>query len=173
MTRRTRAGRGQGQTLAEFALALPVFLVIILGLFDVGRAVFVYNAMTNAAREGARLAIVNQDEGLVAARAQAMAFGVEITTVPTDLVRYYRQSPNAADVESNDPCDNADPENPIATGCIAVVSTEASWRAITPVIGQLIGPITVRARSELPIEFVCPSASIPAFATADTCPKQP
>ena len=53
--------RGHGQSLVEFALVLPVFILVLVSLFDLGRAVFVYNTLTNAAREGARLAIVNQD----------------------------------------------------------------------------------------------------------------
>ena len=34
--------------------------MLLLAIFDLGRAVFAYNDITNAAREGARLAIVNQ-----------------------------------------------------------------------------------------------------------------
>ena len=34
----------------------------LVALFDLGRAVFSYNTLTNAAREGARMAIVNQDK---------------------------------------------------------------------------------------------------------------
>ena len=52
--------RSRGQALVEFALALPVLLVIFMGLFDFGRAVFAYNSLSNAAREGARVAIVDQ-----------------------------------------------------------------------------------------------------------------
>ena len=37
---------------------LPILLVILAGLFDFGRAYRTYQAITNAAREGARLAVV-------------------------------------------------------------------------------------------------------------------
>ena len=49
-----------GQALAEFALVFPIAILILLAVFDVGRAVFAYNGLTNAAREGARLAAVTR-----------------------------------------------------------------------------------------------------------------
>ena len=48
-----------GQSLIEFALILPLFLLIVTGLFDVGRAVFQENTLAYAAREGTRYAIVH------------------------------------------------------------------------------------------------------------------
>ena len=165
--------RDRGQALPEFALVIPVFLLIIFGLFDVGRAVFMYNGLTNAAREAARLAIVNQDEALVLQRAEDMALGSGITTAAADVVAFYRRNPDTDDVESNEPCDNSDPEHSIAVGCVAVVIVEAPWEPITPLIGNIIGPITLTGRSELPIEFVCPNPGIAAYATAANCPRQP
>ena len=171
MKRQTRSSRGQ--TLAEFALVIPIFLLILMGIFDVGRAVFIYNGLTNAAREGARLAIVNQDGTSVLQRAQAMSFGVGLTTAPADIAAYYRQNPDTDDVESNEPCDNSDDEHAIAVGCIAVVEADAMWQPITPIIGSIVGPISMTARSELAIEFVCPNPAFPAYATSDLCRKQP
>ena len=55
-----RFGRDDGaQSLVEFALVLPVILLIITGLFDAGRAVWQENTLAYAAREGTRYAIVN------------------------------------------------------------------------------------------------------------------
>jgi hypothetical protein len=45
-----------GQGLVEFALVLPVFMFILFGLFDVGKLVYTNATLSNAAREGARLA---------------------------------------------------------------------------------------------------------------------
>jgi Flp pilus assembly protein TadG len=45
----------KGQSLVEFALLLPLFVLIIVGVFDLGRAFFAYIAISNAAREGARV----------------------------------------------------------------------------------------------------------------------
>ncbi len=48
----------KGQSLVEFALLLPLLLILVMGLFDVGRAVFYYSVLNTAVREGTRYAIV-------------------------------------------------------------------------------------------------------------------
>lgn len=53
-----RAHPSRGQTLVEFALVLPVFLVMLFGLLDAGRYVYMSSVISQAAREGARLAAV-------------------------------------------------------------------------------------------------------------------
>jgi len=47
-----------GQSLVEFALVVPIFLVMLFGLFDAGRYVYMNSVLSQAAREGARLAAV-------------------------------------------------------------------------------------------------------------------
>lgn len=42
-----------GQSLVEFALVLPLLLVLILGAMDIGRMFYTKMVLTNAAREGA------------------------------------------------------------------------------------------------------------------------
>jgi len=46
----------KGQALVEFALALPIFLLIVYGLLEAGRLIFVYAAVTTASREAVRYA---------------------------------------------------------------------------------------------------------------------
>ena len=48
-----------GQSLIEFAIILPLLLLIITGLFDVARATWQENTLAYAAREGTRYAIVH------------------------------------------------------------------------------------------------------------------
>jgi len=57
----------RGQSLVEFALLLPLMLLIITGLFDVARAVWEENTLAYAAREGTRYAIVHGSYGTPAA----------------------------------------------------------------------------------------------------------
>jgi Flp pilus assembly protein TadG len=162
--------RSRGQALVEFALVFPIALIVLFGIFDVGRLVFMYTGLTNAAREGARLAIVNQDVGRVEQRVQDTAFGSAISNigdVSDPVVAYYREDPDIDDPTANPECAT------IATGCVAVVTARVEWSAITPIIGSIIGPITLTGRSELPIELVCPNIKYPIYATADLCPKQP
>ena len=56
----TSAARRPGQrsqALIEFALVSPVLLLLTFGVVDVGRAVFYYDTLNHAAREGARAAV--------------------------------------------------------------------------------------------------------------------
>lgn len=53
----------RGQSLVEFALLLPLMLLIITGLFDVARAVWQENTLSYAAREGTRYLIVHGSQG--------------------------------------------------------------------------------------------------------------
>ncbi|MGH2445250.1 MAG: TadE family protein, partial [Candidatus Limnocylindria bacterium] len=70
--------RGRGQSMVEFALILPIFILVLVGLFDVGRAVYAYNTVNNAAREAGRLAIVDQYEDHVKDEAVAAASGIGV-----------------------------------------------------------------------------------------------
>ncbi len=57
-----------GQSLVEFTMILPIFLVLMFGLVDFGRAFYTWLLVTNAAREGARVAAVQADSSSVDAR---------------------------------------------------------------------------------------------------------
>ena len=57
--RRFLSHSDDGQSMIEFALILPLFLLIVTGVFDVGRAVWQENTLAYAAREGTRYAIVH------------------------------------------------------------------------------------------------------------------
>ena len=47
----------EGAQLVEFALVLPLFLALVVGIFDFGQAYNLKQKLNNAAREGARFAI--------------------------------------------------------------------------------------------------------------------
>jgi hypothetical protein len=48
-----------GQDIIEFAIILPLLLLLLLGIIQAGILVWNYNTVANAAREGARYAIVH------------------------------------------------------------------------------------------------------------------
>ena len=55
----TRWRSRAGQSLVEMAMVLPVLVFLTFGLLDFGRAYYFQVSVTNAAREGARVAILN------------------------------------------------------------------------------------------------------------------
>jgi Flp pilus assembly protein TadG len=57
--------RGErGQALVEFSLAVTVFLALVMGVVDLGRAVYQYNGTAEAARELVRATSVHQGSPL-------------------------------------------------------------------------------------------------------------
>jgi Flp pilus assembly protein TadG len=57
-----KAGIGErGATLVEFSIAATVFLVAMFAVLEFGRALWVHNALTDAARRGARYAVLHDN----------------------------------------------------------------------------------------------------------------
>ena len=65
--------RERGSAMVEAAISLPILLVLMVGIFEVGRAYQTWQVLTNAAREGARMAVTPS--------------GTQALT--TDLIRQY------------------------------------------------------------------------------------
>ena len=162
--RRPHARATRGQALVEFALVIPIFLFLLVALFDLGRAVFSYNTLTNAAREGARMAIVNQDKATIIERAKAQTAIVELND-PSVSVGFWQMADDGTP-DYTDPCDL------VAVGCLAVVSFEATYQPITPIISNFIfgSGVDFTAQSILSVEYRCPNDDFPSAAQ---CPKQP
>lgn len=76
---RRRSQRSRGQSLVEFAVVLPVFLLILAGVIDFGLGLYSQMTVINAAREGARLGVVSQpfDATAVNDRVVAMTAGLD------------------------------------------------------------------------------------------------
>lgn len=95
----------KGAATVEMAVILPVFVTILLGMIEIGRGLMVGQLMTNAAREGARLAVVN---------------GTTNTDV-TNQVKTFMQ--NAAKVAQADVTVNITISNAAAAGQLASATT--------------------------------------------------
>lgn len=82
----------RGTALIETALTLPVLLLVSIGIFEFGRAYQTQQVLTNAAREGARVAILpGQPTGVVQARVTAYATAGQIYN-PTSAVATVTQT---------------------------------------------------------------------------------
>jgi Flp pilus assembly protein TadG len=54
-----RRQSAQGQALVEFSLAIVIFLVLMMAIVDLGRGIYMFNGVSEAAREIARVASVH------------------------------------------------------------------------------------------------------------------
>ena len=79
---RTFAGSEKAAALVEFAIVLPILLLIVFGIVDFGRALYTANNLTSAVREGARLASTQiSPDATVAAQKTAVANAVKAYVV--------------------------------------------------------------------------------------------
>lgn len=85
-TRRKVGGRRrEGQAIVEFAIILPIFLLILCAILDFGVVLYSQMTVINAAREGARAATLmagdaNSIEARAGDRASAAAGGLDVRT---------------------------------------------------------------------------------------------
>ncbi len=85
---RSARKRREGQSLVEFAVVLPVFLLILAGILDFGLGLYSQMTVINAAREGARVGVVTPPATLVADvndRVQAMSGGLDKTKLTVTI----------------------------------------------------------------------------------------
>jgi len=72
----------RGAAAVEFALLLPLLLLLLFGIIDFGRALNAQITITQAAREGARLEALNQQDVVLRTRQAATGLGnVNVTVV--------------------------------------------------------------------------------------------
>ena len=144
---RKRTSGSRGQSLVEFALVAPFVILMIFALFDFGRAIYAYNAVSNAAREGARIAIVDQGPAsggvsLAAQEAADQATALGLDPSDSNEIRVTYRLP---DLSANCP-------TPPSFGCVAEVRVQYAFKAITPMIDGIVGPITLSSTTQIPVE---------------------
>jgi hypothetical protein len=80
--KRTGRRSARGQALPEFALVAPIFLILVLGIVDFGRAIYLYNGLSQASREIARAASVNPGAPLGSSTQTQNVLAVQRKLVP-------------------------------------------------------------------------------------------
>ncbi|MCH8921013.1 MAG: pilus assembly protein, partial [Chloroflexi bacterium] len=55
LTGKNRRNGEKGQSLVEFAMVIPIFLILVFAIVDFGMGFHAWITVTNAAREGARI----------------------------------------------------------------------------------------------------------------------
>jgi Flp pilus assembly protein TadG len=136
----------RGQSLVEFAFVLPILLMILMILFDFGRAVLAYNTVSEAARNGARVSIVNQIPADICSVAASRAIAIAIPTTCA-------ATPAAIGIFVTSSC--------AQINCVETVKATYRFNPITPIIGNIIGGITMSSTSQVKIESVCASGTCP------------
>lgn len=140
-----RAGMGgerqRGQAIVEFVIAAPVVFLVLVGLFDVGRLVFINNELSEAAREGARW-------GAVQGRAASQADGND-TDVTSEVAKRIVIAPSPAITLS---CTNlGSVGGDCRSGDLLTIDVSTSVRPITPIVSSIIGSVTISSQAQMTI----------------------
>jgi len=122
----------QGQNLVEMALTMPVILLLLFGIIELGRAFLIYSEVSNAAREGARYGVVHPGDLTpiaVAARAKS-------ALVPPGQI--------GVGVSYDD--GSLPVPTPLATptfGDRVVVTATHTLNLLVPLIADFVGPLNI------------------------------
>ena len=81
----SRRGEDQGSAAVEFALVLPVLVLILFGIIDFGRMLNARITLSEAAHEGARAAAILDDQGEAEAVIAAVMGSTPYTVVRIDV----------------------------------------------------------------------------------------
>jgi len=122
----------RGQTMVEFALLLPLLMLIIIGMMDLGRAIWSYNLVAHAAREGARAGIFPGESDF-------------------DIVRAVQRAASPLVIPDSD----IQRTNPRYPGGTVTVRVTYRYEPITPLVGQFIprGWLQLTSQSTMRVEF--------------------
>lgn len=132
-----------GQALVEFSLAIVVFLLLMMGIFDVGRGIYTFNGVSQAAREIARVASVHPGSTLGSSAEIANVVATQQRLIP-GLGAPAFSCVDITGAAITDTCRKGD---------WVRVQISAPWAPITPLLG-LIGTWNLASTSTMKIEVI-------------------
>jgi len=120
-----------GQSLLETAMTLPLILLIVVGIFEFGRAFQTWQVLSNAAREGARVAILpNATLADVQSRVNSYMQGGQLDNYQNAAVTINQNTPVAVGVGT-------------AASSVVTVSYPFSFSVLNPVANLVVNGSTV------------------------------
>jgi Flp pilus assembly protein TadG len=124
----------RGQSLVEFALVLPIIILIIFGILEFGRIFSSYIVITHAAREGARIGAVGKPDDVIIDRIRQAA---PLPQAGTNL-HITRLEPN---------------QSARAPGLPLTVEVAYDLHLFTPIFSDLLpNPITLKSQVTMRLE---------------------
>lgn len=119
----------RGATLVEFAMVLPVLLLIVLGIMEFGWYTRNQLGVANAVREGARVAAIGKTQSEI--RTRVVNAAVPIVVDPANIT--LEQSTDSGATYSAFPADNVakiPPQNDVAPGALVRITLANPYRRL-------------------------------------------
>ena len=146
----------RGQAIVEFALIIPIALLVMLGLFDLGRVVFINNSLSDGARHGARHASIDPRAGAYCATVDtAVRSAIRGQALTAYTVTYTTVAPNGASVDdyllcaagSNGPDFGTLPDS-AEPGDLVTVALDSDVDLALGLVAQAVGTDSVGLHAE-------------------------
>ncbi|WP_270181368.1 TadE family protein [Alkalihalobacillus sp. CinArs1] len=120
----------KGQSMVEFALVLPVLIVLLFGIVDFGRIFHAYLTIDHASREAARSASVGEDDATIRAVAVDNATSINLSGSQVSI----------------------SPGGKKTSGSEVRITISHNIDFLTPVIASLTGPIDLTSTTAMRVE---------------------
>lgn len=122
-----RKEKQRGQSLVEFALLLPLLILLLGGVLELGRLFFAYVAVTDAAAEGATYASIYPSSSIQAITDRAQSATSGLVRLDPSMIRVERPS--------------------LTAGAPITVTVTYPFTLVTPLLGDLIPGRTIPLRA--------------------------
>jgi len=132
MLRRALLRSQSGQALVEMALVMPLLILLLFGVIEMGRIGYTYISVSNAARAGARVASLGSDDSAIRSAVAAAAPALS----PSDLI-----------------VEIAPPEGERQSGSMVTVRVSYPVHLLIPLYQRLVpNPLTVGTELSMRLE---------------------
>ena len=130
--------RFRGQSLVEFALVSPIFLLMLFGTIEMGRLMWVNHELTNATREGARWAAV---------RGEMSGENITVDNVRTVILDRSTALEGGSLTVAWNWSANREP------GSTVTIMTTYQYQPIIGMIVPIIGTVTMERQSTMTVHY--------------------
>lgn len=132
------ARQRRGTAVAEFAMVVPLFVALVLGMFEFGRGIMVQQMLVNASREGARTAVV--DGATTALVVERIESQLSPGSVNGATIEYYVNDSIVADPTGS----NSGSSDAIGVE-VSIAYADVSWFPLPRYLAEVV----LRARSDM------------------------
>ena len=129
--------------MVEMALVLPIFIAVVFGIVEFGQAFMILQLVNNAAREGARIAIVNGSSNDEVTQAVLDTLDESAKIDSTDVTVTITVTPEPG---------NPDPGNEVANANkrdLCTVAVSVPFSAVALVSGEFLMSVSLKGESSM------------------------
>jgi Flp pilus assembly protein TadG len=150
MQKMSRSDKRRGQALVEFSLALIPFLLILMGIADLGRGIYMNNGVSEAAREIARTTAVHPCPTSGSCTLGGSPETLAVINVQKGLIPNLGSASSSITFTCTDVSDATVSGTGCAGGNYVKVTVSVPFSALTPIL-SMVAPSTLTATAHIQV----------------------